>query len=60
MEYGSPITPPTVTRNGYDRIGWVPAVDETVPDHDVEYVAKWNPRNFQITFMANGGTPETT
>ena len=41
MDYGTPITPPEVSRTGYDFMGWEPMVDATVPASDMKYVAQW-------------------
>lgn len=41
MDYGTPITPPEVSRTGYDFMGWDPMVDAVVPASDVTYVAQW-------------------
>ena len=41
MDYGTPITPPEVSRTGYDFMGWEPLVDATVPASDMTYVAQW-------------------
>lgn len=54
MQFGAKITAPEVTRDGFVFSGWSPAdVADTVPDHDVTYVARWN--TFLVTFDANGG-----
>ena len=54
-DYGTAIVAPTVTRTGYDFIGWSPEVAATVPDNDVTYTAQWTPKKYQIAFDANGG-----
>ena len=40
LDYGTPIIAPEVTRDGYIFKGWAPNI-ETVPDHDVTFVAQW-------------------
>ena len=52
-----PIQPPDVERIGYTFDQWKPEVDVKVPDHDVEYVAKWIINTYIVTFDGNGGTP---
>ena len=43
QDYGTAITAPTVTREGYTFVGWSPNVATTVPAHDVTYTAQWTP-----------------
>ncbi len=50
MKYGATITAPAVTRTGYDRTIWSPAVATTVPDNDVTYTAQWTAHNYYINF----------
>ena len=59
MYIGYPITAPEVTFGGYTFGGWLPDVDEVVPDHNVTYVAQWDSNVYRVTFMANGGTVST-
>ena len=54
-EHGSAIAAPEVSRVGYQFKGWAPSVAETVPAHDVTYVAQWAPNKYNVTFDANGG-----
>ena len=56
QNYGTAIVAPTVTRTGYTFKGWSPAVDATVPAHDVTYTAQWEINQYTVTFDANGGT----
>ena len=41
QECGTALTAPTVTREGYTFIGWLPAVAATVPPSNVTYIAQW-------------------
>ena len=57
---GDPVTAPAnPTRAGYNFIGWIPAVPETMPIDDVTCVAQWieagDPTS-TITFNSAGGT----
>ena len=56
QDYGSTITAPTVTREGYTFMGWSPSVAATVPANDVTYVAQWSINQYTISFNSNGGT----
>ena len=54
LEYGSEIVPPTdPKKKGYNFIGWNPAVDATVPAHDVTYTASFGKGAFLVTFMVD-------
>ena len=41
MEYGALIEPPTVTRDGYEFLGWSPSPSLIVPWVNVTYTAQW-------------------
>ena len=58
--YGTRITPPTVRRTGYTFVSWEPTPEQTVPDHDVTYTAKWQVNRYTMTFNANGGEGGTS
>ena len=60
LEYGTTITVPTVTRDGYVFNGWSPNVAVTVPASNVTYKAQWKARQYTVTFDANGGTGGTS
>ena len=45
MDYGSAITPPKVTKAGYDFAGWKPSLDATVPSSDMTYIAQWTKKS---------------
>ena len=53
QNYGTAIVAPTVTRTGYTFKGWSPAVDATVPAHDVTYTAQWKTNQYTVTFDFN-------
>jgi len=56
LEYGSPITPPTVTiPTGYSFSGWSPAVNATVPARNVTYSGTLTANSYTFTFYLNGG-----
>lgn len=59
MTYGSALSAPTVTRDGYTFAGWLPAVSSTVPAENVTYKAQWTPGKIKYTFNANGGNGGT-
>jgi uncharacterized repeat protein (TIGR02543 family) len=60
LTYGSSLTSPAVTKNGYTFAGWSPSVPATVPSHDATYTALWNVNSYTITFNANGGVGGTS
>ena len=55
QNYGTSLTAPTVTREGYTFRGWSPSVPATVPAGNVTYTAQWETQ-YTVTFNANGGT----
>ena len=55
QDYGSSLTAPTVTREGYTFIGWSPTVPVTVPAMNVTYMAQWRANQYTQTFDAAGG-----
>ncbi len=55
QEYGSEIVPPAdPKKKGYNFLGWNPAVDATVPAHDVTYTASFGKGAFLVTFVVDG------
>ena len=55
QEYASEIVPPTVTREGYTFVGWMPSLPETVPPSNVTYTAQWQINQYEVAFDGNGG-----
>ncbi len=58
--YGSTLSIPVVSRQGYNFIGWLPEVSATVPAEDKTYVAQWSQKTCTITYDANGGEGGTS
>ena len=57
QDYATEIAaPPNPTRAGHDFMGWSPAVPTTMPAEDKICVAQWKPKQYTVTFDANGGT----
>ena len=55
QDYGSRVTAPTVTREGYTFNGWSPEVPSTMPATNTSYTAQWRVNRYTMTFDANGG-----
>ncbi|MBO7502231.1 MAG: InlB B-repeat-containing protein [Paludibacteraceae bacterium] len=47
-DYGTSLTPPTATRDGYIFAGWSPEVPATMPDEDATYTATWTLDIFEL------------
>lgn len=58
--YGTQLTAPVVSREGYTFAGWNPVVPATVPGYNENFVAQWTQNSYSISFNANGGTGGTT
>ena len=58
--YGTQLTTPVVTREGYTFDKWLPTVPSTVPGNNETYVAQWTLNSYLISFDANGGTGGTS
>lgn len=58
LDYGTEIIQPTKEpkKTGYSFIGWAPAVDATVPNHNVTYNAVFKRESHKITFNTDGGS----
>lgn len=60
LDFGTPITTPEdPIVVGHTFIGWSPAVDATVPSHDVTYTAQFSINQYTITFDTDGGSEIT-
>ncbi len=51
---GAALTPPTVTKVGYDFAGWSPAVPATMPSSDATYMATWTKVYASGTYQFDG------
>ena len=60
LDYGSRVTAPTVTREGYTFNGWSPKVPSTMPATNTSYTAQWRVNRYTMTFDANGGEGGTS
>ena len=60
VEAGTPLTPPTVTKDHYDHSGWSPEVPAVMPGENVIYTAQWTPKKYTITYNLNGGNGTMT
>ena len=56
QDYGTPITAPTLTRDGYQFNGWDKAFPTTMPAENMTITAKWKVNQYTITFDSNGGS----
>ena len=60
LDFGTTITAPeNPTKVGHTFTGWNPAVDATVPSHDVTYTAQFAVNQYTITFDTDGGSEIT-
>ncbi|MBQ8939054.1 MAG: InlB B-repeat-containing protein [Paludibacteraceae bacterium] len=52
VAYGTAIVAPTLSRAGYDFLGWDATPEATMPDNDLEYTAQWQAeaQKFDITY----------
>ena len=55
VAYGTTLTAPTLTREGYTFVGWEPVVPTTMPAEDITYVAQWRVNTYTVTWVPNGG-----
>ena len=56
QDYGTPITAPTLTREGYTFKGWDREIPETMPAENITVKAQWEINQYTITFDTNGGS----
>ena len=54
--YGTAITPPTLTREGYTFIGWDTPFPEKMPAKIMTITAQWQINQYTITFDTDGGS----
>ena len=59
QDYGTPITAPTLTREGYTFTGWDRDIPATMPAENMTVTAKWKVNQYTITFDTNGGSEIT-
>ena len=56
QDYGTPITAPALTREGYTFKGWDKEIPETMPAENITVKAQWEINQYTITFDTNGGS----
>ena len=56
QDYGTPITAPTLTREGYTFKGWDKEIPETMPAENITVKAQWEINPYTIAFDTNGGS----
>ena len=56
QDYGTPITAPTLTREGYIFKGWDKEIPETMPAENITVKAQWEINQYTITFDTNGAS----
>ncbi len=56
QDYGTPITAPTLTREGYTFKGWDKEIPKTMPAENITVKARWEINQYTITFDTNGGS----
>ena len=55
LDFGSPISAPEdPTKIGHTFIGWNPAIDSTVPAHDVTYTAQFSINKYKLIYIVDG------
>ena len=58
QDYGTPITAPTLTREGYQFNGWDKTFPTTMPAENLTITAQWTVNQYTITYDLAGGTAE--
>ncbi|ALP95171.1 S-layer homology domain-containing protein [Intestinimonas butyriciproducens] len=58
QDYGTPITAPTLTREGYQFNGWDKTFPTTMPAENLTITAQWTVNQYTITYDLAGGTVE--
>lgn len=58
QDYGTPITAPVLTREGYTFTGWDTPFPATMPAENPTITAQWAVNQYTITYNLDGGTAE--
>ena len=56
QDYGTPITAPTLTREGYQFNGWDKTFPTTMPAENLTITAQWTLNRYTISYNLNNGT----
>jgi uncharacterized repeat protein (TIGR02543 family) len=61
QDYGTAITAPEApTKEGYTFVGWEPALPATMPAGNLELKAKWEVKQYTLTWVVDGQETEVT